>query len=59
MSQLTAGEVVTFTVDGVSITAKIEDASKGDVFSAKVQTTTPPSEVYRVDGVYEFNRNIL
>ena len=59
MAQLTAGEVITFTVDGTTITGKVEDASKGDVFSAKVQEVVPESAAYHVDGVYEFSRNVL
>jgi len=59
MAQLTAGDVITFTVDGVSMTGKVEDASKGDVFSAKLQQVEPQSAIYHVDGVYEFSRDVL
>ena len=59
MAQLTAGEVISFTIDGIRITGKVEDASKGDVFSAKVQQAEPENASYHVDGVYEFSRSVL
>lgn len=59
MAQLTAGDAITFKLDGLSITGKVEDASKGDVFSVKLQQVEPESAAYHIDGVYEFKRSIL
>lgn len=55
--KLIAGETITFETDQGCFTAKIEDGSKGDVFSAKVIESQ--DEAYSADGVYMFNRALV
>jgi len=55
--KLIAGETITFDTPNGSLAVKIEDASKGDVFSGKVVASE--DEAYAVEGVYEFDRASL
>lgn len=57
MAQATAGDIVTFVIGEHSITAKVEDASKSECISAKVETSQ--SADYSVGQVYEFDRKFL
>ena len=57
MSQATAGETITLTIDGQPIIVKVEDASKSESIQAKVVASE--SEQYVVDHIYEFNRTLL
>lgn len=53
--KFTAGETVTIEVDGETLTIKIEDASKGEVVSGKVENFLR-SQTYKIGEVYEFER---
>lgn len=57
MAKVTAGEVVTFTIDNHTVTAKVEDASKSDYVLAKVESSS--SSEYKKGNVYEFDRSLL
>lgn len=57
MSQVTAGETITLTIDDRAVTIKIEDASKSESILAKVENSD--HDRYSVGNVYEFNRNLL
>jgi catalase (peroxidase I) len=54
MAQVTAGETVTLTIGGHTVTAKIEDASKSESVSVKIESSQ--SEAYEPGRVYEFER---
>lgn len=55
--KLIAGETITFETGQGRVTAKIEDGSKGDEFSAKVLESD--DEAYSADGVYTFDRALV
>ena len=56
--KLTAGEVVSVEVDGNKLTVKIEDASKGDVVSGRIEKVLEGT-TYSVGQICEFDRNDL
>ena len=56
--KLIAGEVVAVEVDGNKLTVKIEDASKGDIVSGRVQNVMQ-GDTYSVGQICDFNRNDL
>ena len=55
MAQVTAGETITLTVGEHSFTAKVEDASKSESISVKVEASQSPE--YKVGQIYEFERS--
>ena len=57
MSQVTAGETITITLETGSVRAKVEDASKSDTIMAKVVSSD--SADYVQDNIYEFDRGML
>jgi hypothetical protein len=57
MAQVTAGETITLTIEGKSVSVKIEDASKSDTILGKVESSG--AERYRPGQVYEFDRALL
>lgn len=56
--KLIAGETVTIEIDGNQVSVKIEDASKGDVVSGRVENVLR-GDHYTVGQVYEFDRSKL
>ena len=54
-----AADTVTIALSDVTLTVRVEDASKGDVISGKVETVSGESQTYKVGGVYEFPREAL
>ena len=57
MAQVNAGDVITIQIDGLPVTAKIEDASKSESIMAKIETSQSP--IHHVGQVYEFERSLL
>ncbi|WP_113635637.1 hypothetical protein [Nubsella zeaxanthinifaciens] len=57
MAKVTAGELITLNIGNQKITIKVEDASKSDFISGKVESSS--SESYKEGNVYEFNRDLL
>ncbi len=57
MAQVTAGELITLNIDNQKVTIKVEDASKSDFISGKVESSS--SKGYKEGNVYEFNRDLL
>lgn len=57
MSQFIAGQTVTLSIDNEMIKLKIEDASKSDTISAKVEDSRSPN--YKAGQVYEFDRELF
>ncbi len=57
MAQLIAGETVTLTFDGHSVTLKIEDASKSEAVQAKILSSAHPD--YREESLHEFKRELF
>ena len=57
MSQVTAGETITITLETGSVRAKVEDASKSDTIMAKIVSSD--SADYVQDNIYEFDRGML
>lgn len=57
MSQFIPGQTVTVSIDNEMIKLKIEDASKSDTISAKVEDSR--SSKYKVGQVYEFDRELF
>jgi hypothetical protein len=53
--KFTAGETVTIEIENEVLTLKIEDASKGDVVSGRVESVLS-GQTYKVGEVYEFDR---
>ena len=53
--KFTAGETVTIEMENDILEVKIEDASKGDVVSARVENVLR-GQTYKVGEVYEFDR---
>jgi hypothetical protein len=55
--KFTTGETVTIhTADSVLV-IKVEDASKGDKISARVESVERSGEHYTVGQIYDFNRD--
>ena len=54
--KFTAGETVKIEVDGEVVTIKIEDASKGESISGKVESVSSQSSKYSVGEICEFDR---
>lgn len=57
MSKAIASEIVTFTIDGNNVTAKVEDASKSESILAKVESSQSPRHI--TEQVNEFDRSLL
>lgn len=57
MSRIIAGQQLTLTIDTHTVQVKVEDASKSDAISAKVESSD--SETYRIGNVYDFDRSLL
>lgn len=57
MSQVTAGDVITLTIDGHTLEAKVEDASKSEAISVKIESSNSPD--YRAGQIVDFNRDVL
>lgn len=57
MAQAIAGETITLTIDGAAILVKVEDASKSEAISARVEASD--SQDYHVGQIYEFSRDLL
>ena len=55
--KFTAGETLTIIVQDVTLLIKVEDASKGDVISARVEEVKSGGGSYQPGQVYEFNRS--
>ncbi|HEY9679918.1 MAG TPA: hypothetical protein V6C76_18085 [Drouetiella sp.] len=53
--KLTAGEIVTIEIDGNVLKLKIEDASKGDIISGRVESVLS-GDVYSVGQICDFER---
>jgi hypothetical protein len=53
--KFTAGETVTIEIENDILEVKIEDASKGDVVSGRVENVLR-GQTYKVGEVYEFDR---
>ena len=57
MSRIIAGQLLTITIDDHTVQVKVEDASKSEAISAKVESSD--SEQYRIGLVYDFDRSLL
>jgi hypothetical protein len=57
MAKVTAGELITLNIENQEVTIKVEDASKSDFISGKVESSS--SENYKEGNVYEFDRSLL
>lgn len=57
MAQAIAGETITLTINGTAISVKVEDASKSEAISARVEDSNSPD--YHVGQIYEFSRDLL
>ena len=55
MAQVTAGETITLTVDEKTFVAKVEDASKSESISVKIESSQ--SSNYEVGRIYELDRS--
>ena len=57
MAHVTAGKTVVLAINGHHLRVKIEDGSKSESISAKVEASDSPE--YRVGQVYEFDRKYV
>lgn len=57
--RFTAGETLTVKIDQAKLVVKIEDASKSNVVSARVEAIKAGGDGYKVGQVYQFDRDAL
>ncbi len=57
MAKLNAGETVSLEIDNFQLKVKIEDASKSEYISAKVEDSTSPN--YPIGSIHEFDRKLF
>ncbi len=55
--KFTAGDTVTISVKGVTLVVKIEDASKGESISARIEEVPAGTTGYHPGQICEFSRD--